>query len=134
MNRWFISVPSYIVINAIFWYLIPGIILVKTQNWSYFSSLYYCFVTVSTIGYGDMIPYSDGRKPPLLFKIWFISWILSGLMFHTVLLRLVVKVVHNIVVYGTGPDKMLRSGLDAKNHDFTRSGLIRNSGQVWFIT
>lgn len=32
------------------------------ENWSYFQSLYYCFITVTTIGFGDYVALQDSRE------------------------------------------------------------------------
>ncbi|EPS40845.1 hypothetical protein H072_5256 [Dactylellina haptotyla CBS 200.50] len=38
------------------------------QGWNYFQSLYFCFTTILTIGYGDFSPTSNSSKP--FFVIW----------------------------------------------------------------
>jgi len=30
------------------------------ENWDWLTSAYYCFVTISTIGFGDLVPGSEG--------------------------------------------------------------------------
>lgn len=37
-----------------------------TEIWSYGESLYFCLVTISTVGYGDMAPETDGGKAFLI--------------------------------------------------------------------
>ena len=32
------------------------------EKWSYFKSLYYCFITVTTIGFGDYVALQDSRE------------------------------------------------------------------------
>ncbi|KAF3920423.1 hypothetical protein ABW20_dc0104200 [Dactylellina cionopaga] len=39
-----------------------------SQSWTYFQSLYFCFTTILTIGYGDFHPNSNSGKP--FFVIW----------------------------------------------------------------
>ena len=39
-----------------------GAVLYHTQEgWSYFESLYYCFITLSTIGFGDYVALQSGK-------------------------------------------------------------------------
>jgi hypothetical protein len=51
------------VFNIIF-YLIPGLLVfiiapagffVMIENWSYLDAIYFCFVTLTTIGFGDYV-------------------------------------------------------------------------------
>ena len=39
------------------WYLVAGgaAAFSRYEGWSYFDSIYYCFVTLTTIGFGDMV-------------------------------------------------------------------------------
>jgi len=36
--------------------LVGAILYSQTQNWTFFEALYFCFVTFSTIGFGDLVP------------------------------------------------------------------------------
>lgn len=33
-----------------------GLFLIKEQSWSFFNSFYFCFITMTTIGFGDLVP------------------------------------------------------------------------------
>lgn len=50
------------------------------QEWSYFDAFYLCFVTLTTIGYGDRTPISPGGKS------FFVFWSLLALPTMTVLI------------------------------------------------
>lgn len=41
---------------------IGGLLYCSTENWSYIDSIYYCFVAMATIGFGDLVP-NKGRAP-----------------------------------------------------------------------
>lgn len=62
------------------------------ENWSYFHSLYYCFVTLTTIGFGDMVALQDSVKSR--FGIFYISismmFIFVGLTIASSFLNLLV--------------------------------------------
>ena len=50
------------------------------QNWSYFQAVYFCFVSLVTIGYGDKSPLSNGGRS------FFVFWSLLALPTMTVLI------------------------------------------------
>ena len=52
----------------------------KTQGLSYFQSLYFCYVSLLTIGYGDLSPKSNAGKP------FFIVWSLVAVPTMTILI------------------------------------------------
>ncbi|KAI5921658.1 hypothetical protein F4810DRAFT_712276 [Camillea tinctor] len=62
----------------------------RMQNLSYFDSFYFCFVTLLTVGYGDMSPQSNVGKP------FFIVWSLIAVPSVTVL----IQAMSNTVVAG----------------------------------
>ncbi|KAG6015117.1 hypothetical protein E4U54_004211 [Claviceps lovelessii] len=50
------------------------------QQWTYFDSFYFCFVSLTTVGYGDYTPQSNGGKA------FFVFWSLLALPTMTVLI------------------------------------------------
>jgi len=50
----------FLVIGAII--LLGGLFYHKVEGWSYFDSLYFCIVTLATIGYGDFTPHTPFGK------------------------------------------------------------------------
>jgi potassium channel subfamily K len=63
------------------------------QGWKYFDGFYFCFVSLTTIGYGDMTPISNAGKS------FFVFWSLLALPTMTVLISnagdTVVKLIRN---------------------------------------
>merc|ERR1719419_737249 len=60
------------VIAAVFFISYVGcgsLIYVSAEDWSWWSSIYFCIITLSTVGYGDMTPESDYMK---LFTILYV--------------------------------------------------------------
>ncbi|XP_048587971.1 potassium channel subfamily K member 4 isoform X2 [Nematostella vectensis] len=50
------------------------------NGWTYLDSVYYCFVAISTIGFGDLVP-NEGREPDSTYErvMWFIRLLYLGL-------------------------------------------------------
>ena len=49
------SVMTVLLFLAFLW-LLPSIIIMHTQDWSFEEAVYFCFITISTIGLGDVTP------------------------------------------------------------------------------
>jgi potassium channel subfamily K, other eukaryote len=69
----------------------------KSQNWTYFQSLYFAYVSLLTIGYGDFHPYSNSGKA------FFVFWSLLAIPTLTILISnmgdTVVKVIKNLTLW-----------------------------------
>lgn len=51
------EVPILIPIALMVWYIVFGAIMFTIwEDWSYFTGAYFCFITLSTIGFGDVVP------------------------------------------------------------------------------
>lgn len=69
----------------------------QTQQWSYFSGLYFAYTSLLTIGYGDLTPFSNSTKA------FFVFWSLLAVPTLTILISnmgdTVVKAVKEITLY-----------------------------------
>ncbi|KAH7105107.1 voltage-gated potassium channel [Auriculariales sp. MPI-PUGE-AT-0066] len=68
-----------------FW-LLGALIFRVTERWTYGQALYYCFITFSTIGYGDFSPSSPAGRAI------FSAWALMGVAAMTVLISVLGEV------------------------------------------
>ncbi|PYH64371.1 potassium channel family protein [Aspergillus vadensis CBS 113365] len=68
----------------------------RDQGWTYFESLYFTFVSLTTIGYGDIYPTSN------LGKSFFVFWALLAVPVMTTLFGVVGQVGFHTVVYFVG--------------------------------
>jgi len=64
-----------------FW-LVGSAIFTATENWSYGLSLYFCFITFTTVGYGDPAPRTPAGRSI------FVGWALLGVGTMTILISL----------------------------------------------
>lgn len=46
--------------SALLYFMLPMLLFKAYEGWSYAEAIYYCFITLSTIGFGD---YVAGRRP-----------------------------------------------------------------------
>lgn len=52
---------------ALFWFVGAGI-FVATEKWSYGRALYFCWMSFSTVGYGEIVPQTPAGKA--IFVVW----------------------------------------------------------------
>ena len=71
--------------------LIPAILLdIMEPVWSLFDSLYYCFISLTTVGLGDFIPGDDPeQKARSVYKTGVTVYLVLGLMAVMTLVNLV---------------------------------------------
>lgn len=76
--------------------VIPAIFFMFLEDWSYFEALYFCFISLTTIGLGDFVPGDDPgwRKSEYrpLYKVCCVFFFLTGLTFLLLILELCAKV------------------------------------------
>ncbi|KAI9746199.1 MAG: Potassium channel [Claussenomyces sp. TS43310] len=67
----------------------------REQNLSYFEGLYFCYVSLLTIGYGDFAPHSNAGKP------FFVIWSLVAIPTMTILISDMGDTVVSAINHGT---------------------------------
>ena len=74
------QVPITIILIILLTYISIGTVIFSLwENWSIIDGAYFCFVTLSTIGFGDLVPQNTFRGPDLqLFACC--SYLLLGLV------------------------------------------------------
>jgi len=56
-----VSVPLTVTMCLVGGYIFMGSLLFAVwEGWDWLASAYYCFITISTIGFGDLVPGSEG--------------------------------------------------------------------------
>ncbi|XP_072036161.1 potassium channel subfamily K member 10-like [Amphiura filiformis] len=68
--------------------VIPALIFQAVEGWTYHEAWYYCFITLTTIGFGDFVP---GQNPdivyPAIYKIMTYYWIILGLVYLAMIIQ-----------------------------------------------
>ncbi|KAG2468043.1 potassium channel subfamily K member 5a [Polypterus senegalus] len=70
----------FIIWGVLIHLVLPPLVFMKTENWSYIEGLYYSFITIATIGFGDLVA---GVNPDIeyhvLYRYFVELWIYLGL-------------------------------------------------------
>ena len=95
------------------------------EHWSYFQSLYYCFVTLTTIGFGDLVALQDSVESR--FGVFYISlsmlFIFVGLTIASSFLNLLVLRMMEIRNKTSKPKERLLPGSSADNCENCQHGV-----------
>ncbi|CAH1791687.1 unnamed protein product [Owenia fusiformis] len=78
-----VMVVAVIVVGLIIFVFLPAILFSLVQQWSYGTALYYTFVTLTTVGFGDYVAGIDtnisGFGSQVVYRLFVALWILMGL-------------------------------------------------------
>ena len=93
-----IELVIFIVIGLVFLIIIPTVILNQIENWSIFESLYYCLVTLTTVGFGDFVPgnITDDSLNDL-YRCCVGCWIFIGLAYLFIIIELIQSFMEQMV-------------------------------------
>lgn len=76
--------------------IIPATFFMMLEDWSYFEALYFCFISLTTIGLGDFVPGEDPKwrrsEYRSLYKVCCVFFFITGLTFLLLILELCAKV------------------------------------------
>ncbi|XP_033109133.1 potassium channel subfamily K member 16-like isoform X1 [Anneissia japonica] len=77
-------------------FTIPAVIFALVEDWSYHLAFYYCFITLSTIGFGDYVAGTNPKKHySIFYRIAIYIWIILGLAYFILLLQHVSDVLEH---------------------------------------
>ncbi|KAG1665021.1 Potassium channel subfamily K member 1 [Nymphon striatum] len=117
-----------VVVIVIFFFLIPAAIFTQIEkSWNYLDSLYYCFISLTTIGLGDYIP---GDNPDqsyrALYKVGATVFLFVGVTFMMAML----SVLADIPQLNVGLFFLLKSDESTNDPEKTR---LHSSGVFLFV-
>ncbi|CAK1585690.1 unnamed protein product [Parnassius mnemosyne] len=111
-----------VMIFVVFFILVPAAIFASLEpDWDFLDSLYYCFISLTTIGLGDYIPGdSPGQPYRPLYKVATTVYLITGLTFLMLTLtvfydipQLNLSTVFSSIKLDEDPEKMRLSGSGA---------------------
>ena len=106
------TAPLYIaLVGVVIFMFIPAVVFFAIEDWTYGQSLYYCFITLSTIGFGDFVPAQSSDDNRIIYKLLTMVWVFVGLAFLTLLLEIVNDLFSTTVVSCRQSHCSLDSGL-----------------------
>ncbi|KAM3871328.1 potassium channel subfamily K member 17-like [Diretmus argenteus] len=78
-TQFFVHLVSYLS-GAVLFFIVPMIVFKEHESWTYAQAIYFCFITLSTIGFGDYVADSNPDKVyPEWYNVLMASWIFFGL-------------------------------------------------------
>ncbi|XP_074592998.1 potassium channel, subfamily K, member 16-like [Brevipalpus obovatus] len=75
--------------------VLPSLIFSFIEGWSFMDSFYYCFITLSTIGFGDLVIGQFDRDWVWMYKIAAVLWIIFGLAYLSMILNLISQAIRS---------------------------------------
>ncbi|XP_038148650.1 potassium channel subfamily K member 17 [Cyprinodon tularosa] len=86
-THYFVHLFFYIC-GVVLFFIMPMAVFKERENWTYSQAMYYCFITLSTIGFGDFVADSN---PDINYPDWYsvlmASWIFFGLAWLALLIN-----------------------------------------------
>ena len=82
-KKWQRKLVSLITITGggmLLFIFIPSAIFHAQEGWSYHDALYFCYITLTTVGFGDFVPGKQKSKLLFLFACLFVCLLFEGLL------------------------------------------------------
>ncbi|XP_034714995.1 potassium channel subfamily K member 17 [Etheostoma cragini] len=86
-TRFFVHLVSYLS-GVVLFFVVPMIVFQLQEGWTLSQAIYYCFITLSTIGFGDFVADSNPDNVyPQWYSVLMASWIFFGLAWLALLIN-----------------------------------------------
>ncbi|ELT93490.1 hypothetical protein CAPTEDRAFT_204871 [Capitella teleta] len=93
-----------VVLGLVSFIFLPSVFFVRREGWSYNDSLYYAFVTLTTIGFGDFVP-AQHEDVRWLYKLLLGVWVFVGLAWLATVISLLRDFFNNCLQKASGERK-----------------------------
>ena len=87
----------YLLPGVVIFLFLPSLLFSYFENWDYSSSIYYSFVTLSTIGFGDFVPtFQPNQEDDFgfmfhIYEVFIIFWFIFGLGYLVMIMGFIAK-------------------------------------------
>lgn len=91
------QIVLYLVPGIVIFLFLPSLIFSYFENWPYSVSIYYSFVTLSTIGFGDFVPTFQPNQAEqfgfmfYVYEVFIIFWFIFGLGYLVMIMGFIAK-------------------------------------------
>lgn len=81
--------------GLVFIIFLPAIVFTYVEEWSYWDALYFCFIALSTIGFGDVVVLMrddrpDTRTKEVFYVLFIVLWLFVGLAYLALIIQEIV--------------------------------------------
>lgn len=81
------SAAAFLLPWLVVFLLLPAAVFMIIEGWSYLEGLYYCFITLATIGFGDYVAGNFDGDYIWIYKTGVVLWIIFGLGYLAMILN-----------------------------------------------
>ncbi|XP_076833933.1 potassium channel subfamily K member 17-like [Brachyhypopomus gauderio] len=89
-----------VIISSVLYLVVPMLLFQQYEGWSYSQAIYYCFITLSTIGFGDYVADSN---PDTDYPEWYgcilAVWIFFGMAWLALLINHAIDLLERMNAY-----------------------------------
>ncbi|CAI9544526.1 unnamed protein product, partial [Staurois parvus] len=91
-----VTIIFFLVMGIIVFLGIPPLVFINTECWTYGEGVYYAFISLSTIGFGDFVVGSERCTHPFEgFRALVYFWIIFGLAWLSLLINLLISLLED---------------------------------------
>ncbi|KAI4905084.1 hypothetical protein NFI96_016808 [Prochilodus magdalenae] len=105
---------GFFLISSVGYFVSPMLLFRQYEDWTYSQAIYYCFITLSTIGFGDYVAdYNPDKEYPDWYGCIMGSWIFFGMAWLALVINHSIDLMEGLNAYlksaNTGGDRKDRS-------------------------
>ncbi|XP_053700615.1 potassium channel subfamily K member 17 [Synchiropus splendidus] len=98
-TRFLVHLVSFLC-GVVLFFIVPMLVFQTYEGWTYSQTIYYCFITLSTIGFGDFVADSNpDRSYPDWYSFIMASWIFFGLAWLALLINHAIDILERLNGY-----------------------------------